>query len=262
MNEDLFWIRSSPSLMNIPEAFVSGIDLMSYLDVKLDSCNQPIATGPKLGIYYEDCIQKILRSSPKLIDLYRGIQVLKDRRTLGEFDFIGAGHNLSFHIECAVKFYIRTGSGHQLSDYIGPGKRDRLDLKWQRMLSHQLPLSTSEEGILACLQYGLSPDIRALLMQGYLFHPLNEQASPLHPAINNNHLRGWWIYERDTQHICGAPTYQILEKPFWLHQSTSEFISFRKLAKLMENLKQPALIRRLDKEGEEIDRGFILNNDW
>lgn len=262
MKEDLFWIRSTPSLMNIPEPFCSGVDFLRYLNDHTSDLEDLPASQHKLGLYYEDCINHLINKSTKVIDLKRNIVVTKNKKTLGEFDFIGRTSEKDFHLECAIKFYLRVGSGEQLSDFIGPGKRDRLDIKWQRMLEHQLPLSETNEGLRTCHQHEISPSAKALLIQGYLFHPLDEPAQQLHPAINKHHLKGWWIYAKNLQKIQGDFQYQILRKPYWLRFSETGLMNFAALTEQMISLKQPCLIRRLDSSAREIDRGFVLNNDW
>ena len=70
-------------------------------------------------------------------------------RTLGELDLIYQNSNASevVHLELAIKFYLLNKGGTQLTDFVGPAGHDRLDLKWDRLRQHQLPLSHTGEAL-------------------------------------------------------------------------------------------------------------------
>jgi len=268
MNADLEWILNTPSLINHPE----GISPFSCLKDHLQQANVSIAdklliNPPKrLGIYYENLIEYLINQHLQPSVLRRNEQVIKNKKTLGEFDFIGRIDKSDFHLECAIKFYLRVGGGEQLSDYIGPGKQDRFDIKYQRMFNHQIPLSSSPEGLAVCLQHGIAPQYKLVLLQGYLFHPFSESIPHnLAKEINPSHLSGWWLRSSETPSLGADYQFGIMRKPFWLTPIVNETIGISELQTIVEAAQKPFLITRgrlLNGTWQEKDRGFIVPDAW
>lgn len=230
---------------------------------------EPLCLNARLGIYYEDMVSVIINSSPYLLNLKRNIQVSNNGITQGEFDFLGtaSGDNgaYDFHLECAVKFYICTGEGNKLSDFAGPNKRDRLDIKYQKMLTKQLTLSQEPAGQRRCAELGLCPTRFMMLIQGYLFYHFKKERPVIgmHADINPNHNQGWWLYENETMVLGGQYAYQLLSKPNWLAVKKDKTISLSELQLHITSMTQPVLIARLNGDTlHEIDRGFVMPIGW
>lgn len=277
MHRDFEWLLHSPMLMQLPDgllpfssvindALVNNPQLTPDRIEALSASFVSPQDSYKLGLYYEELVNHILNNSTYIYDLKRNIKVFSNKITLGEYDFIGRAQQGDFHLECAVKFYLRVGSGNRLEDYIGPGKKDRLDIKWQRMLNHQLALSNTPAGLAQCQQYGLQPSLRALLLQGYLFHPFAE-GCPAHLAdgINPKHLQGWWIRTSELSLIESDALFIEMKKPYWLSPVIEQPLDFTALASLAATKRSPVLVCRV-KNGAagwyELDRGFIVPEDW
>lgn len=264
MNEDFDWICNSPQLMNIPTGYADGVNYIHQLALPFYSPSPDDEVPSRLGLYYENLINTLLNNSLQLTDIERNISVRNGKITLGEFDFLGRDNDLGFHLECAIKFYLRIGSGAQLDHFIGPGKKDRLDIKWQRMLEHQLLLSKTEDGKRVCQELKLLPEAVAILLQGYLFHPYTEwnQNQQFHPAINPNHLRGWWIRENQLKELTEAYQFVLLRKPYWLSSSRYNRLNFQEMCNQLNLERGPQLIARICEDNHELDRGFIVPQDW
>ncbi|MCP4598866.1 DUF1853 family protein [Neptuniibacter sp.] len=271
MIADLDWIMNTPSLMDLPE----GVSDFKWLTDQISLSGHeflPADNNKRLGIYFEDLVSQILNSAPNSIDIKRNIKVFSGKITLGEFDFIGSSPAGDFHLECAVKFYLRVGKGDQLSHFIGPGKKDRLDIKWQRMLSHQLALSSTDEGTITCAELGHQPKHKILLLRGYLFHPFSEfeAASAAHvetfaPDINPEHLRGWWMRKSEAELLGTQYHYSIMKKPYWLSPNVIENYSLDELKTRLDGVDFPVLVNRGRFEKSrwvEKDRGFIVPEGW
>jgi hypothetical protein len=254
--------------MNTPRDVISFAELYSQTGSKnLDRTESPITSPPKrLGIYYENLVESLIKNKPEPIDYKRNIQVKRDKTTLGEFDFIGSNEASSFHLECAIKFYLRVGPGDQLSDYIGPGKKDRLDIKWKRLLDHQLPLSTTMEGISACREHDVISPKQVLLLQGYLFHPFKEGVPEnMAQEINPNHLNGWWLKQSDVVLLGEDLEFAQMHKPYWLTPNISQAMNIEELKERIQDLNFPILITRgifRNNQWQEHDRGFIVPDAW
>ena len=294
MHPDYQWILSSPSLMNIADEMDATLwlsDLSQLHTTKLDSCEfLPAKRAPRLGIHYENLVNDILNSLIKPIDIKRNIQVVFNGITLGEFDFIGGNQQKGFHLECAIKYYLRIGTGAQLSDFVGPGKRDRLDIKWNRMCEKQITLSDTDAGKEICSELGIQPTDKKILIQGFLFHPYTEQPCPdLHPSINPEHNKGWWLRQRDIHLLDPTDQFLLMTKPFWLtaqacyeetccneqiekheesdrnNDETAEVLDIEKLQEILSKAEWPLLFSRgnlINGKWAERDRGFIVGNEW
>lgn len=227
----------------------------------------------RLGIYYENLVNLLLNSSPNLLDIKRNIQVSEHKRTLGEYDILCRtmqGENL--HIECAVKFYLCTGDGSELSHFEGPNRRDRLDIKWNKLINKQLQLSTTHAGRACTDTLGLHPDRKLLLLQGYLFYPFEiwhgdgRPTATLHPLLHTDHNRGWWIRQPDMDAVLtDSFRYQMLNKPFWLHSPDLPTLPDDTLRSELKTIDRPQLIARCTRDGDrwhEHDRGFVVPADW
>lgn len=268
MNSDLEWILHSPPLMNTPEDVASFAELFSQtMAACLNRTENSLAIPPKkLGIYYENLVEELFKIKPEVFEYKRNIQVKQDKITLGEFDFIGNNQTNSFHLECAIKFYLRVGAGDQLSDYIGPGKKDRLDIKWERLLEHQLPLSATEKGIATCKEQGVKAPAQVLLLQGYLFHPFTEGVpTSIAQEINPNHLKGWWLTHSEIELLEDEFEFAQMKKPYWLSPNFSQTMQLKELKERLQETEFPILITRgkfRNNDWEEHDRGFIVPDTW
>ncbi len=108
----------------------------------------------------------------------------------GELDFIVRDGHSIYHIECAVKFFMRLKeNGPGLESFVGPGGRDRLDLKFEKMrhvqLRRQIPSVEDRDRL-----------IRVLWMSGRILLPLTAaQVSAYEfPAPINRRLNpGLWV---------------------------------------------------------------------
>lgn len=270
---DIQWLRTSPSLMTLPPD-MDGVHLLREIstrgDIRVESTEWPNSLQRRLGYYYEDLFNSVLTSTPYISDIKRNIQIKEANRTVGEFDFIvQTQQGITIHIECAVKFYLCTGDGSELSHFEGPNRKDRLDLKWDKLLHKQIRLSETDAGRATTLSLNMHPTQTAVLIQGYLFYPFGQSACHLHASINPNHLQGWWIRNEHRKQILDETIrYQLLNKPFWLACPAipeTELVSSKELDKLLTEQHHPQLIVRLrqrDDDWCELDRGFIVQNGW
>ena len=170
-----------------------------------------------LGTYFESLWHFYLKLLPNIQQYQTNIQVFDDKKTIGEYDVVYTTKNDSqlHHLELAVKFYLGIPSYHQQHSslplnspkrWIGPRCRDRLDIKWERLLSHQLQLGLSALGqnTLQLLNEQFSPKLihnsmtlsiqRELMMTGRLYYPIKD-ALPSPLGVDKRHLKGYWCHE-------------------------------------------------------------------
>lgn len=128
--------------------------------------------------------------------LVENLQIQKQGTTLGELDFILHDHSQQrlVHVEMAFKFYLYDPSlPAEISRWVGPNRRDTLDLKLKKLRNRQFPLLFSPETESALENYDL-PDLpvhQKLYFKAQLFIPLNFNHSL--PLVNPAAVSGFWL---------------------------------------------------------------------
>lgn len=180
-------------------AFDASADWLASLDHDPSPLAPALARRPgRLGGYFESLLACWLAwpGNPLYRLRRQGLTARAGRLTVGEMDFLvedRATGELQ-HWEVAVKFYLGVAPGGDLASWIGPGQRDRLDLKVGRLLGHQLPLSQRPEGLQALAAVGLGRPRPACLLRGRLFYPCDADPRQWQPrGAAPGHLTGWWM---------------------------------------------------------------------
>lgn len=132
----------APILSNDLIGWLRQLDEQTYEHPLLDASHQ------RLGVYFEDLVAYYLSQRPgaRISNLRRNLALRqpipgnKGVETVGELDFLFEQGGRIQHLEVAVKFYLGVGKAENRR-WLGPNSKDRLDIKWQRMVSHQLPLA-------------------------------------------------------------------------------------------------------------------------
>lgn len=270
IKQDIEWVLSSPSMMALPASLDAHCWLQAQqVDINHASLDEHIITK-RLGSYYENIINEILKNIPHLRDIKRNIQVKDDSITRGEFDFLFRSNTGEcFHLECAIKFYLCTHHGSTLAEFEGPNRQDRLDLKWDKLLHKQSNLSDTLAGTKTASSLGLHPNRKLILLQGVLFYPFGNAPSPTHSAIHPQHQKGWWLRASDHRKLVDADyQFQILTKPHWLALPKPDkdlLLDEKALTELAATLDHPRLMARLKRTNrgwEEVDRGFVVPDNW
>ncbi len=147
----------------------------------------------RLGRRFESLLTELFEHTEQCKLLKHGLIVRDQKQTLGELDYLIQLHSKVLHLEVAVKFYAGIGSPSDRSRqqaWIGPSCQDRLDIKINHLLDHQLQLSQTELGRQALCQNDLpTPDQTLGLIYGYLIQPWNdvnqlpEHTLDSHPAF-------------------------------------------------------------------------------
>ena len=278
----LAWLLDSPDLLDAaaPEwrgriatldAVTPGVaDWLAQLD--RDSTRLDAALGDKtytrLGLYAEKLMAFYFAEQGRLVR--HGLQVRASRNdTVGEFDFLLAhGPDALAHIEFATKFYLLDGGGANGFDaLVGPNLADSLGLKMRKVFERQLAL-------------GAHPAAQALLplpvtqaqalVKGWLFYPAGSW--PAMQGITAGHCRGFWCALEEVDEIPGE-AFLVLPKLQWLAPFRAESADRAMdrsrlatyLAEQFETSGTPVLVatlRHQDGITEEVERGFIVPNDW
>ena len=121
----------------------------------------------RLGLYFERLWHFWLADDPATTLLAHNVAVREDGRTLGEFDCLYhcAVRDRCVHLELAVKFYLWD---EDTRHWLGPGARDRLDLKLEHLWQRQIRLSqqTAAQPVLQALE--AERPLHEIEIKGYL----------------------------------------------------------------------------------------------
>lgn len=239
--------------------FFSRREIRTGLEAKLIRLLEQ-GRSRRLGIYFENLWAFAFQHHPNYRLLARNLPIRSEGRTLGELDFVvqHLPDDATEHWELAVKFYLQIQS-----QWVGPGLRDRLDIKLARMADHQLPIAHTTEAITTLNQHGIRLDRKWALMPGRLFTPLHT-SPPGEPGY-------WWA---DTaqflRYFSEPPTgWLLLPKQSWLapcavsptvHPQALSAINPTALRHQLES-RGPLCIAAIGDNGEAY-RGFLVPDDW
>lgn len=228
----------------------------------------------RLGRYYERLWQFALQSAPGVELLAANLPVRQGGHTLGELDLLLRDDEGVHHLELAIKLYLgpERDSGEKAHHWLGPSSEDRLGLKLEHLIRHQLPLSGSPAGRQALAALTDAEPHSASWLGGYLFYPWREGCKAP-GGSTRDHLRGRWLHHRDWQQMVEPDQlWQPLQRQHWLAPArlcNAAPWSATALASWLEQLPAAApaqLLVRLEQIGDsdwsERERVFLVSDDW
>lgn len=230
----------------------------------------------RLGHRFEALWEFYLRHHSFYQVMATNLQIQRDGRTLGALDMLLHDQRLDkvVHLELAVKFYLYVGAaeGPEGAHWVGTNPDDDLRQKVNHLLQHQLPLSDDPTTQQLLRSRGLpAPDQHCALIKGYLFHPVRGRVCPA-PPVNPDHLRGLWVYARDSAVLNSrfpGSRWRVLPREHWLDPAptpgeTREHLTPR-LAQRCEEQRQPLMLQRTPPPDEvpgEPCRCLLMPSRW
>lgn len=243
---DLAWAVFSPNLISDFSFHPHGNDIQSFsvtlsesrVQWLFDLDHSPAALllqltalkSTRLGVYFEALWRFFIQHDPQYQLTAANLPISRHGTTLGEFDliFYDLQQQRFIHLELATKYYLNTLSPAalqspagfaQLDAWLGPNCKDRLDIKLNRLLSHQARLSERPEAIDQLQTMGIAHSRKCIAIKGCLFYQQTLpgektlQDSPLNPL----HWRGSWHSLDQLRNIGAAPdAWLILARHRWL----------------------------------------------
>lgn len=278
----LAWLLDAPDLLDaedpqwagrIASLGPVGLDVADWLQ-RLDFDPAPLdaALGGKiytrLGLYAEKLMAFYYQQQGRLVA--HGLQVrASPNDTIGEFDFLlEDGPDAVEHIEFATKFYLLDGEGGQQFDaLVGPNLADSLGIKMRKVFERQLSLGAHP----AAQSLLPRPVAKArALVKGWLFYPSGSW--PEMRGIAAGHCRGFWCSLDEIDGLAGEE-FLMLPRLQWLapfKAASATWMLSRaqlhaELSAQFETSSTPVLVsvvRYTPGTIEEVERGFIVPNDW
>lgn len=229
----------------------------------------------RLGHRFETLLTYWFNHNGRHEILAQNLQIQDNNRTIGEFDFIVKDHvsHKTQHWEVACKFYIGIGDTSQTEHWVGPMLKDRLDIKYNSMLSRQSLLSEHPTAKTQLEQLNISIDERICLIKGRLFHPIQPPSETYPNVVSSFHQRGQWARtDRFLEYFKALNIrWQPLKKNQWMasqpylsnhtYYTTSDIVQY-----FLDNPQQSPLCLAgflPDKPtSQEVTRVFLVAKDW
>ena len=240
---DLAWVIASPPLVSgdidgvrwwtHEECLSEFNDCLAELHA-LDKQPKPLIDfldaikNKKLGSVFEGLIQFWISISPNYQEKVHNLQIIEDKHTYGEVDFIIEELATSeiIHLEVAVKFYLGSEPYTDAYRWFGTTTFDQLGKKIDHLRVQQTQLSKNYPEQLKT-HFKKPIDQRHCIVKGRLFYPRNSDTAPQNLKLAENHLRGRWCYvsERDESNKVIK-----INKSHWLAEFNQEDIKVSKYA--------------------------------
>ena len=139
------------SILNasILDSTITGLRTFDLAELTLEKERKKLLefklpTNLRLGHLAEKVFSKLVTASSNYKVLYENIQLIEDKKTIGEIDFIleEIAPKQVVHVELAYKFYLYDPSisSEPLKNWIGPNRNDSLNEKLEKLKRKQLPL--------------------------------------------------------------------------------------------------------------------------
>lgn len=264
---DQEWLLDSPELL-----LVSNDDsAQSLLEAAEPNDNFNFVATHRIGVYFEQLFCHLIENISALELLKKNAQVIIDKKTYGEFDAIVYQKDcqLTTHCELAVKFYLQIGGGDKLSDWVGPNLKDRFDDKYSRLINKQLRFSENPMAKQWLKKQNITIDNVKVLTKGRLFYPWDHftRNDFIYPKqVSSNHAKGFWISYSELTELLDDEQYQWFQLPrfYWFAEVAeiekkvaTELLSVETEFEGFSLQKIVAL-----KDGSEVMRGFVVNDEW
>ena len=285
--QDLAWVIQSPPVISgvfnqtrwldktaCEEEYNACLPALQQLDHQPATLIKQLARLKPyvLGKRFESYVHYWLRISPHFECLRYNYVLQDEQRTLGEADFIirELATDKIIHLEVAVKFYLginRESSSSSSSNdaesndigamhhWHGTNLRDRLDIKFNRLVSHQTQLATNYPE-----RMPYSIDASWCLLKGRMFTPVTQQTLPAFFA--DSCPQGIWLKTNDAPE---TKTHLMLQKQDWL----AEIVGYKGELQLPpRDVTHSACFAtfvkrsRKQRERDETTRFFLLPDDF
>lgn len=192
--------------------------------------------GKRVEYYFKKYIE--LQSEYRI--LVENLQIIHDKITIGEIDFILEKENLKYHVELSYKFYLydpTIGNG-EIENWIGPNRNDSLSKKINKLNKKQLPLltKTATKKTLDSLGVHSEDCIQNVCYLGQLFVP-KHHSSPVFKEVNRATIQG--TYQNYQTFLKTADTqskYFLPSKTDWLSRPQQEvaWSTFKEIKNIIE----------------------------
>lgn len=233
---------------------------LKQIDTKIDS---RIDDTIRLGNYVERLVSFEFSNQDSIKILKENAQIISNKTTLGEIDCLLTKNGKPFHIEIAYKFYLYDPNvGNSFLDYwIGPNRRDSLQLKLQKAKNKQFPLLYKKDckPLLDELNLKIEDIRQRAFFKAQLFIPFQSEID--FPELNPNCVQGFYTNISELELFKDCKFY-IPRKLDWLIEPHTqvEWINFNSTKqRILEfHKKKSAPLCWMKQPNGEINKVFIV----
>jgi hypothetical protein len=177
-----------------------------------------LPTNIRLGHLVERIVSELIKASTNYKVLYENIQLIEDKNTIGEIDFIIEEINTKqvIHMELAYKFYLfdPSISSKPINNWIGPNRNDSLKKKLDKLNNKQFPLLYHKCAKSKLNNIEIDGASQALCFLISLFIPYEYKAS--FSPIYEKAIKGFYLnFETFTNFDNSAKAYYLPSKKEW-----------------------------------------------
>lgn len=224
-----------------------------------------IPAGLRLGKQVEEFFQQGIGQSEDFEVLASNEQIIRNKITVGEIDFILKNGKRIFHTELVYKFYLYDPDFDQEAErWIGPNRNDSLLLKTEKLQEKQLPLLLRSETaeLLENLDLSSSDIEQKVCFKANLFLPRNMSGKKI-SLVNPDCIAGYWIshFEFTQEHFDKCYLY-IPDKSEWPaspehNQKWYYYFEIKEqVEELLEQMKSPLIWMK--KDNGVYERFFVV----
>ena len=255
-------ISTESLIKGIPNFDFKQDETVSFTDSELGIPDR-LMLGKRAERYFSEWIKR--SESYELIA--ENIQIIDNKQTLGEFDFIvkRISDGQLIHIELIYKFYLFDPSveGTEFEKWIGPNRGDRLDFKRDKLANHQFPLLKTEQAKERLNELGIdvSQIEQQVLFLANLFIPKNHEVD--FKLVNKDAIEGTWMnFEEWEKQASSKNLFAIPAKMDWFSQElkSAEWLNKEEALvqiKSMHDQKRSPLVWTKNRDGNQA-RDFIV----
>ena len=287
VHRDLAFLLASPSLLRNTEvvpAITSQEWMAWFLDAKdaiVEDAQKPqrleqFVDTPrqyKLGLYAEDLFLYYLHHFSPYEVLAHDIQVFDGKRSIGAFDFIIRMPTGQIeHWEMAIKYFVQYTPSPEWSEFIGPGGRDSLQRKMNKMLNRQILLGDNPLAQEGLRKRGIPiPTRKRIISVGKLFAQYRSNFIPPHEGDPQQPTGVWckqdvfWKYQQ--QHPQSRWVFR--KHPRWIGPSLcakkEESMNAEEAWEFVERQEKHVMfseLREVSQGWQEEQRWFVMPPKW
>lgn len=260
---DLAWLAGAEPLMSNAYWAARGTRSASIeVGAVEELVEEGVRPNRRLGRWFERVHLAALQSAPgiEILSANTTLRAPKSMggRTLGELDVLYRQDGRVVHREVAVKYYLAAKPGSQPSAWVGPGKRDGLQRKVERLATHQTTVAHQAREAGAWPEDLPFPDDTEVLLLGALFSPADDPRLPVGANPNADH--GRWYYASDFAERFEHRPWRRLDKPWWLSPEHARGQATSPATQLAGSLDQPLFVARVS--DDDVERAFVVPDGW
>ena len=204
---------------NTLDVSMVGLQSFNLSELQLDhDLDFLLPTNIRLGHLVEKIVSEFIRLSNNYEVLYENVQIIKDKKTIGEIDFIieEVQSKQVFHLELAYKFYLYDPniSSEEINNWIGPNRNDSLREKLEKVKTKQFPLLFHDSTKSEFKNINVDEAEQSLCLFVSLFVPYKHKGGFSH--MYKNAIQGYYLNLETFRSLDNATkTYHLPSKKHW-----------------------------------------------